>query len=254
MFRKLRIALLLYVLLFVAVGQYLTRTGTTDWDRPLWVSVYLVNADANPATDEYLQSFDRETFREIETFFAEEAKRHGVPQSRPFRLELAGTIANDLPRVPQPGDWLGTLAWSLKMRWQVLKLSWDSDLPTPDITLFAVYHPTDAAVTLDRSTALRKGMIAIANVFASPRMSGSNRVVMAHELLHTLGATDKYDPATTLPLVPDGLAAPDRAPLFPQTHAELMAGRIALSPATAEIPESLTLAVIGNGTAAEIGW
>ena len=28
-------------------------------------------------------------------------------------------------------------------------------------------------------------------------MDGANDVVIAHELLHTLGATDKYDPATT---------------------------------------------------------
>ena len=36
-------------------------------------------------------------------------------------------------------------------------------------------------------------------------MTGPNNVVIAHELLHTVGATDKYDPVTDAPRIPDGL-------------------------------------------------
>ena len=43
------------------------------------------------------------------------------------------------------------------------------------------------------STGLQKGMLGVVNAFASADQEGSNAVVIAHELLHTFGATDKYD-------------------------------------------------------------
>ena len=60
-------------------------------------------------------------------------------------------------------------------------------------------------------------------------MRGSDDMVIAHELLHTLGATDKYDLRTNQPAHPDGFAEPDREPLYPQSFAELMGGRIPVS-------------------------
>ena len=46
--------------------------------------------------------------------------------------------------------------------------------------------------------------------------------VFAHELMHTLGATDKYDGAGAA-LIPSGLAEPDAVPRFPQRFVEVMA-------------------------------
>ena len=97
-------------------------------------------------------------------------------------------------------------------------------------------------------------MIAIAHLFASREMHGSNQMIVAHEVLHTLGASDKYDFATALPLHPAGFAEPGRSPLYPQAKAELMAGRIALGPREAATPHSLGQVVIGAATAYEIGW
>jgi hypothetical protein len=79
-----------------------------------------------------------------------------------------------------------------------------------------------------------------------------NNVVIAHEFLHTLGPSDKYDPATGQPSPPDGLAEPDRAPLYPQRYAEIMGGRIARAADDAIIPQSLKYVLIGPVTAAEI--
>ena len=56
-------------------------------------------------------------------------------------------------------------------------------------------------------------------------------MVIAHELLHTVGATDKYDPAANESSPPEGYAEPDKIPFFPQTFVGLMAGRIPLSAA-----------------------
>ena len=71
--------------------------------------------------------------------------------------------------------------------------------------------------------------MAIAHLYADDGAHGSNQVVIAHELLHTLGATDKYDRATGQPLVPEGLGDPGQSPRYPQQFGEIMAGRVAVS-------------------------
>jgi hypothetical protein len=85
-------------------------------------------------------------------------------------------------------------------------------------------------------------------------MAGANNVVIAHEILHTLGATDKYDLATLAPLYPAGYAEPDREPLHPQSFAEIMAGRYATDEDTFEMPEALDSVLVGDQTAYEIRW
>jgi hypothetical protein len=57
-----------------------------------------------------------------------------------------------------------------------------------------------------------------------------------------------------LPQYPYGFAEPDRAPLYPQQFAELMAGRIPLDTREARMPTSLEEVLIGTRTAQEIGW
>ena len=81
-----------------------------------------------------------------------------------------------------------------------------------------------------------------------------NNIVIAHEFLHTLGATDKYDFANNQPVFPDGYAEPQRVPLLPQSYAEIMAGRPPLTHTEAEIPASLNRVLIGEQTAREINW
>ena len=247
MFKRIRIAVLLYVLAFVAAGTYLAERRSTDWIEPLWVNVYAAPAHSVPP------ALATEDLAAMEEFLAAQARGYGVPLERPFRLHSAGAVEEPLPRLPEHGSRLDAIVWSLAMRWRVIELDWASEAPTPDIVLFVVAHPEDGA-PVERSAALRKGLVAVANIIDAPAARGSNRVVMAHELLHTLGASDKYDPATSRPLHPHGYADPDRAPLHPQRRAELMGGRIALSALEAAVPGGLDDVVIGPLTAVEIGW
>ena len=253
-FKRFRIAILLYILLFVALGQFLASQRATDWDDSLWVDVYPVNGSGSQQAQTFIDSLRSDSFASVERFFEAQSSIYGIDLERPFRIRVAAQLDTDLPRVPDDGGFLSSITWSLKMRWFVTRLHWASDTPTPDITLFAIYHDGESGVTLDRSTALRKGMIAVANLFGSRSSRGSNQMIMAHELLHTLGATDKYDLATSLPYHPIGFAHPDREPLYPQTHAELMAGRIPIRADRASVPASLDKVVIGAATALEIGW
>jgi hypothetical protein len=127
-------------------------------------------------------------------------------------------------------------------------------LPDPDVQIFALYHGSAGAAAVPDSVGLSKGLMALAHLYAGANAAGTNQVVLTHELLHTLGATDKYDRTTGAPLVPIGLGDPERSPLYPQTTAEIMAGRIAVSTADGVMPGSLGSVVVGPDTAREIGW
>ena len=120
--------------------------------------------------------------------------------------------------------------------------------------MFVVYRDPALTPTVPHSAGLAKGMIGVVYAFATPIMGGANDVIIAHEMLHTLGATDKYDPANDAPLFPEGYGDPRQQPLFPQQQAELMAGRRVLAPNRWEQPEDLGEVVIGAATASEIRW
>ena len=254
MFRRLRIMLLLYVLAFVAIGSWLSRMRATDWDAPLWVDVYPINGDGSAAAQRYIDRLDESAFSSVERFLKSEATRYGIPVDPPVELKLAPQVEELPPSLNSDSSVLDSLAWSLKMRWWAKRVEWDLDRPSPDIQVFAIYFDDAVHVTLDRSAALEKGRVAVANLFADHRMRGSNLVVLTHEMLHTLGATDKYQPGTNLPLFPIGYGEPNATPLYPQQRAEIMGGRIAITADHAEIPPDLTRVVVGPLTAAEIGW
>jgi len=86
------------------------------------------------------------------------------------------------------------------------------------------------------------------NAFASKDYQGSNNVVIAHELMHTFGASDKYGPDGE-PVYPEGYADAYQDPLYPQTRAEIMGGRIALSQTKSKMPEGLSNVAVGAITA-----
>ena len=120
--------------------------------------------------------------------------------------------------------------------------------------MFVLFHDPALTPTVPHSLGLTKGLIGVVYAFAAPIMNGANEVVVAHELLHTLGATDKYDDANDAPRFPDGYGDPRQQPLYPQATAELMAGRRMLGPTRWEQPSDLAEVVIGPATAREIRW
>jgi hypothetical protein len=250
----IRLALLLAVLAFVALGAWLDRRRSTDWDGTLRVTIYPLAASGDAATRGYLSGLDSGHFDDLEDFFSEEAARHGVSLAEPVRVRLS-RAATRLPPLPEAdAGAIGIAAWSLRFRYWAWRVAAQDPLPSPDIQVFAIYHESDGGPALPDSLGLSKGLMAIAHLYGDRGADGGNLVVVAHELLHTLGATDKYDRATLQPHEPDGLGEPDRSPPYPQDYAEVMAGRIALSAREATIPEDLSQVVVGSVTAREIGW
>jgi len=252
MFKAVRISILLFILFFVAVSTWLAQARSTDWNNSLWVKVYPINADGSQESTQYITDLKLRDFDGIESFLTREAAKHGVGVVRPVRLELGELIHEQPPQLGNAPHVLKVMLWSLKMRWWANSVTSDQDRIDPDVRIFVRYHAPDIAVTLDNSVGLRKGMVSIVNGYADRRYRGTNNVVIAHEFLHTLGATDKYSPASGQPIGPDGLAEPQLEPLYPQRYAEIMGGRIAVAEDDSIIPQSLDYAVIGPLTAREI--
>jgi hypothetical protein len=252
--KAIRIGLLLVVLAAVATQAWLDRVSTQGWHATLWVGIFPLNGDGTPQAQRYVEGLSVKDFADIEDFFAREAHRYGVPVEEPVHVELY-PVGSELPPALKPGSGpLGIAWWSLKLRWFAAHASQVPGRAPPRIRMFVLYH--DPA-TLDRvpdSHGLQKGLIGIVHAFAESTMAGSNNIVIAHELLHTVGATDKYDLTTGTPLYPDGFADPHQKPLYPQNNAELMAGRRPLSAQEAQMPQSLRSVVVGPATASEIRW
>lgn len=252
-FRQLRILILLLVLLVVALSTWREGYRSTRWHEPLYVAIYPIAADDSPVTRAYVAGLDAERFKSIDRFFAREALRYRLHTLEPVKTRLRAELKERPPERAANAGMLATAMWSLRLRYWAWRAS--GHVPEPeDIRLFVLFHDPSITPAVPHSLGLTKGLIGVVYAFAIPDMNGPNNVVMAHEMLHTLGATDKYNPANDAPRFPDGYGNPRQVPLYPQLFGELMAGRRMLSPDRWEQPDSLDEVVIGPATALEIRW
>ncbi len=254
MLTLLRKGILVYILILVAGGHWLTTQRTTSWDRSLSVAVYPINGDGSQRSAQYIAGLEWDAFKVIDEFVAEEAKHYGVQAKEPVHTVLARPIEEQPPAPPVGGNALQVMLWSLKLRYWNWSVDRGADPPASDVDIYVRYFDPDTSPRLAHSLGLQKGMIGVVNAFASEQQAGSNKAIIVHELLHTLGASDKYDRATGQPIFPSGYAEPEADPLLPQELAELMGGRIPVSAAQSRIPRSLDEVVIGTATAREIRW
>ena len=254
MWKIIRIAVLLVILMAVAAGAWLDRARSTSWDQTLWVGIFPLNSDGSEAADRYIRNLTVEDFASIESFFAHEASRYGVKVEKPVRVDLYPSPRELPPRLEPHPNRLQIMWWSLRMRLYARHAADVPGRPHSHIRVFVLYHDPKISEAVPHSLGLQKGLIGVVHAFADPRMTGANNIVIAHETMHTVGATDKYDPESGAPVYPDGYAEPALSPRFPQAFAEIMAGERALSDHQQEMPDTLRDVLVGALTAREIGW
>ena len=253
LFKVVRILILSMVLIGVALGSWLTSKRNTDWQQPLWIAIYPINADGNDVTQRYIDALDIENFISIEEFISEEAREFKLAIEHPFSIKLAPQVNALPPEPPKSGAMWEIILWSLKLRyWAYTENTFQG--PAPHIRMFVKYYDVKDRQPLAHSLGLPEGMLGVVNAFADKKMTLSNSVVITHEILHTLGATDKYDLSTGQPIFPHGYAEATREPLYPQETAEIMGGKIPISEDEASIPRGLHQVIIGQETAREIRW
>ena len=250
MWQKIRISILLVILTLVSSKTYLEQLDATDWMEPLKVVVYPINGDGSVVAERYITLLEEASFKDIETFIQSQAQRYEIDRGLPVKVTLASRLTNIPPQHAEDGGLLSIITYSLKLRlW-----AWINGKEEADISMFVTYFDPETNDSVPNSLALQKGMLGVVYAYADSAYEGSNSVVIAHEMLHTVGATDKYSLETNMPLYPSGYANPYSKNRYPQLKAELMGGRVPFAENDAYMPDSLDIVVIGPQTAAEIKW
>ena len=256
-FKKLRIIALLLLLVLLAGTSFWEGLLVRGWIKPLEVVIYPINGDSendsSVQTAAYIAHLHASQFDEIGAFFKQQSQRFRLQQMPAMQIQVASEILNPPPQSETgPRHALSAIAWSLRLRYFAFRHTpfWQN---LGRIRLFVVFHAGEQGKPLQHSLGLQKGLLGVVHVFADSSQAAQNNVVITHELLHTLGATDKYG-AHGQPVFPEGFPDSDQGEHYPQHSAEIMAGRIAVRPDHAIIPSDLASCAIGLKTAYEINW
>jgi hypothetical protein len=256
-FFRVRVSLLLIVLLGVmlyAGNDWLRRRARRAWTAPLRVALVLVEREPVPA--ELIAKLTSRAL-DLERRLQQERLRHTGRDEPPFSIVVKGPVSasSDAPRVAEQ-DFAGLAKHSLRL-WQ-----WTRDLDARgqvewrgyDARIYLVLKPArGGAPAFVEGESEDGGRVGVASADIDASMIDFSLFVAAHELFHTLGATDKYDAAGHARF-PDGFAAPGQEPLYPQPGAELMARNLPFGEGAERPPETLDELWIGELTAGEIAW
>ncbi len=253
-FRNLRILLLIILLLVVAIKAQEQRLASTDWIEPLNVIIYPINGDGDAKTTAYIEQLTINNFVAIDDFMAQQGRRYQLMVERPTQIRLGQQIDERPPNSPKFGsNSIEMLIWGLKLRYWAWQITPDNDSALDSVQLFVIYQQGLDGQPLKHSLGMQKGLLGVINAYARPAQNKQNNIVITHELLHTVGALDKYDQYGN-PIYPQGFAKPDKEPRYPQYRAEIMAGRLAVDQGESKMPSSLNVCLIGEHTAREIQW
>jgi len=253
-FKTIRIFILIMILLFVSLYSWEQKRASTSWFKTVEIMIYPINVDGSAVVDNYIKSLQDKNFAHIDKFTTSQARKYNLILSTPTKTKLGQQIKVLPPAPPEPGSGLlSIISWSMKFRYWSWKNTPDDESNLRRARMFVLYHEAVDGKQLTHSYGLNKGLLGYVNAFASKDQQGQNNIVIAHEFLHTVGASDKYGPNGE-PIFPIGFASPDQTNSYKQTKAEIMAGRIPVSPTKSRMPKSLKSCVIGKVTALEINW
>lgn len=252
-FSTIRVTFLLIVLLCLGFISLTQLIYTRNWNQTLQVTVFPINADDHLVTTHYIDSLSDKSFSIIDDWAEREAQRFDLNLQTPFKVNLGEQIRNPPPPWPENDTKVAVLFWGLQFRWWAYRNTPDDGGGLTRIRMFVMYHSGESDQPLMHSLGMQKGLLGLVHAYALSEQTSQNNVVIAHEMLHTVGAIDKYTEQGS-PMFPVGYANPQREPLYPQRYAEIMAGRIATANGSSYMAESLRSVQVNQFTANEINW
>jgi len=253
-FFGIRVGFLLGILVAVALYAWKDvhdRRERNEFARTLDIALVLVTDGAlDPRDVELLKSRVPVLSERLGDAFRSYRQSELVP----FSFAVSGPVPLEEP-LPEPAD---GLAGAARYAYQLHRFTRDVDaragVPSRgfDSRIYLVLR-SPSAFGLVEGMSEQGGRVGIALAELDASTVDLALFVAAHELFHTLGASDKYD-ASGRAIDPDGFAEPGRIPIFPQRYAELMARNRPVAPGRELRPESLDELWVGKKTAREIGW
>jgi len=254
---RVRIAILMSLLaatVLYAWHDVRARHERTQWQRPVNVSVALVQL--GPVDQKALNALNGR-FHALEARLAAEYHRYGGHLEHPVTFTLFGPVSADRGAPPDPDSDVFSLARHAYELWRWTHAIDAASKLAPgafDSRIYLVMRaPQQQDIAWVEGSSELGGRVGVARVELDTASVDLSLFVTAHEFLHTLGASDKYD-STGHALIPDGLVEPDRVPRFPQRYVEVMARNRVVAPGVEDTPDSLDQLGVGSATAREIGW
>ena len=272
--RRCRQGALLLVLLVVAIWGWLTYRAdhhTFAWDRKVSIGVVaLLDDDGETAqkAEWFIQRFlsqsggGKNTLGEVQSWLQKEYARHTGDAQSIVEFFVRGPVrlATPPPDLPEAEDsfftrWNGVRTFINYFK-EISRRD-ELQLAQCDATLFVYfydYHDQKRRhmfAHLD-SLASRSDRMGICFVPTTKKHAGYSTAVVAHELCHTFGASDKYDGGVSL--YPAGYAEPDRQPRYPQRHGEIMSLGRPVSAGVDRPVRGLRECIVGDTTAEEMNW
>ncbi len=257
-FYRLRVTALSSLLALVclwACQDVRARRARTEWHTP--VSVGLVILRHGDVDARALASLQQRA-RALEERLSGEFQRYRSAPAQPMiQIVAYGPVSVSEP----PPEELGVSFWARALHtyrmWRYTSaVDEAAGVPTRalDARIYVVAEPPHSGTqNFVEGFSEERGRVGVARVDLNVETVDLALFVVAHELLHTLGATDKYD-AVGRTSIPAGLPEPELLPQFPQRYAEVMARNRVVS-ATLEVPpQTLGELRVGRVTAEEIGW
>jgi hypothetical protein len=256
-FKAVRVALLLMVLAGVTAWGLLKaaeRRARREWVRKVPVDIVLLQrAGVPPQTSVLLH----EALPRLDHALTAEFGRYRRTAERPFSFTLQGPvpILKGPPDPPEEDGWVARTYYYLQLRRYLTRLHEQGGVYLrPDaIRLYVVLEPVRRRMRFVEGFGASGGDLGVVRAAVDSGTVDQALMAMGHELLHCLGATDKYD-GEGHAVEPEGLAEPQRVPPYPQAYAEIMVGEVPLQPGRGRLVESLAEMRIGPATALEIGW
>lgn len=256
-FFRIRVTVLLAVLVGVLLWAWRdihSRRARNDWDHTLEIAVVVLRT---APTDNAAISALRARGAALDARLAEEMKRHRPGAPKPFSFSFFGPVdVSAPPPTPASGGILDLAkhSWASSRYASGVDTEAGVDASAFDVRIYVVVRPPASELRqMVEGFSEQDGRIGTVQVELDATSADFALLVVAHELFHTLGATDKYD-ASGHTMIPDGLAEPRRVPMFPQRFVEIMARNRPVASNDERVAESLGELGVGPVTAREIGW
>ncbi len=244
----LRLILLLAMLAGVvvfAIRDVQNRHARTEWKRTLNVALVIVRVGV--VDDAAVVGVERRA-KHLEEVLTRELHRYRDTPEKPFALSVFGPV--DALPAPQPGDGIAAevkQAWEMH-RWRTPiddELGLDAD--AYDSRVYLVVRPAGQGQQFVEGASEQGGRIGMTDVELDKSMVDFALFVSAHELLHTLGAVDRYDET--------GHTFASQGPKPKGAILTEVMGHGRPSPTGVDMPpESLDELWVSPETAKEIGW
>ena len=249
--------------------NYRADNFTFAWTRPVNVLLVTLVDPATDMTDSQVEYFLHDFLSRtaapggnipgVERWFEGEFARlssHGG-QALDVALRPPVQVSEAPPRLPTNEDSFLSRWWKTDHfigYFQDLDATHDLLTSAYDATLYLYFYSAHRRSTFQEHhpVATKRERFGIVFIPLESHTRTFYSALVAHELCHTFGASDKYQ--GELSVFPGGFAEPDRVPRYPQRKAEIMSLGIPVGPGAEKRIDGLRDCVVGEETAREMGW